>query len=114
MAIELKDLRLSVAQQLPIEVVYKTKKVGLYEADLVVNDLVVIELKAVDEITDRHETQVLNYLKATHFEVGLLLNFGPEPHFKRKAFDNSRKGNLSWIPKKINSENPFFPRLSAS
>jgi len=98
LAIELADLGLTVAQQVPVEVVYKRKQVGHYEADLVVNDLVIVELKAADELIKKHEAQLLNYLKATRFEVGLLLNFGPDPRFKRKAFDNARKGNLSWIP----------------
>lgn len=97
MAIELTDLNLTVGQQIPIEVIYKKRKVGHYEADLVVNDLVIVELKAVETLVKKHEAQLSNYLKATRFEVGLLLNFGPEPGFKRKAFDNSRKGSLSWV-----------------
>jgi GxxExxY protein len=96
MAIELASLGLNVGQQVPIEVVYKKQKVGNYQADLVVDNAVIVELKAAAELTDKHEAQLLNYLKATRFEVGLLLNFGPEPCFKRKAFDNSRKGSLSW------------------
>jgi len=96
MAIEATDLGLAIGQQIPIEVIYKQRKVGHYEADLVVNDLVIVELKAVEELSKKHEAQLLNYLKATRFEVGLLLNFGPEPSFKRKAFDNARKGTLSW------------------
>ena len=97
MAIELTDLGQTVGQQVPIDVIYKKCYVGRYEADLVVNDLVIVELKAAEELVEKHEAQLLNYLKATRFEVGLLLNFGPKPSFKRKAFDNSRKGNLSWI-----------------
>jgi GxxExxY protein len=91
MAIEATDLGLSVEQQVPIEVAYKERKVGHYEADLVINDLVIVELKAMEELVKKHEAQLLNYLKATRFEVGLLLNFGPEPSFKRKAFDNSQR-----------------------
>ncbi len=96
-AIEARDLGLKIAQQVPIEVIYKQQKVGYYEADLVINDAVIIELKAAEQLTDKHQAQLLNYLKATRFEVGLLLNFGPTPTFKRKAFDNSRKGTLSWV-----------------
>ena len=96
MAIEGTDLGLTVGQQVPIQVTYKQRKVGHYEADLVINDLVIVELKAAEDLSKKHEAQLLNYLKATRFEVGLLLNFGPEPSFKRKAFDNSRKGSLSW------------------
>lgn len=104
LAIELTDLGLAVEQQVPIDVIYKTRKVGHYEADLVINDLVIVELKAAEELSKKHEAQLLNYLKATRFEVGLLLNFGPTPSFKRKAFDNSRKGTLSWVS--INKNNP--------
>ncbi len=96
MAIDLASLGLNVGQQVPIHVIYKNQKMGNYQADLVVDNAVIVELKAAAELTDKHEAQLLNYLKATCFEVGLLLNFGPEPCFKRKAFDNSRKGNLSW------------------
>lgn len=96
MAIELASLGLNVGQQMPIQVVYKNQKVGSCQADLVVDNAVIVEQKAAAELTDKHEAQLLNYLKATRFEFGLLLNFGPEPCFKRKAFDNSRKGSLSW------------------
>jgi GxxExxY protein len=95
-AVEAADLGLTVDQQVPIEVNYKRRRVGHYEADLVVNDLVIVELKAVQALTAAHEAQLLNYLKSTRFEVGLLLNFGPAASFKRKAFDNVRKGSLSW------------------
>ena len=97
LSIEASDLGLSVSQQVSIEVVYKHHKVGYYEADLVVNDAIIVELKAAHALTAAHEAQLLNYLKATRFEVGLLLNFGPKPDFRRKAFDNQRKGNLLWI-----------------
>lgn len=96
-AIEARDSGLKIAQQVSIEVIYKQQKVGYYEADLVINDAVIVELKAAKQLTDKHQAQLLNYLKATRFEVGLLLNFGPTPTFKRKAFDNSRKGALSWV-----------------
>ena len=97
MAIELRNLGLQVKHQVPIEVAYKEQVVGRYDADLIVNDLVILELKSAQALTDAHQAQMLNYLKATRIEVGLLLNFGPKAEFKRKAFDNSRKGTLSWI-----------------
>lgn len=53
------------------------------------NNLVLVEVKAVRQLGDEHEAQLLNYLKATRFEVGLLLNFGPDPQIKRKAYDES-------------------------
>ncbi len=104
MAIEGTDLGLTINQQVPIEVIYKKQKVGRYEADLVVNDLVIVELKAAEELSKKHEAQLLNYLKATRFEVGLLFNFGPTPAFKRKAFDNARKGTLSWVGASKNNQ----------
>ena len=64
---------------------------GKYKADLVVNDLIIMELKAVDYLMQEHENQLINYLKATDKEVGLLLNFGTKPEISRKIFDNDRK-----------------------
>lgn len=72
---------------------------GEYFADLLVADAVIVELKAVKKLLEEHEAQLLNYLKATPCEVGLLLNFGPKPEIKRKAFDNSRKGSMRWLEK---------------
>jgi GxxExxY protein len=80
-----------IKQQFPIDVYYESQVVGAYFADLLVQDKVVVELKAVHEIGDAHEAQLVNYLKATNFEVGLMLNFGPKPEFKRKVFTNARK-----------------------
>ena len=75
---------------------YEGTIVGDYVADVIVGDVVMLELKAVRQLTDEHEAQLLNYLKATPVEVGLLLNFGPKAEFKRKVFDNKRKGSLNW------------------
>jgi len=55
-----------------------------------------VELKAVEALVPEHEAKLLNYQKATPYEVGLLLNFGPKPQFNRKAFDNVNKGTMSW------------------
>lgn len=96
MAIAARKLGLAVQQQVPIVVYFDNEAVGEYVADLLVNDLVIVELKAVKLLADEHEAQLLNYLKATPYEVGLLLNFGPKPQHKRKVFDNSIKGGLSW------------------
>ena len=68
--------------------------IGEYFADLVVNDLIIVELKAAKDLAEEHEAQLLNYLKASEYEVGLLFNFGPRPKFSRKAYDNSNKPNL--------------------
>ncbi len=86
MYIELKRMGFIVEKQKAIKVYYKNLIVGEYYADLIVNNLIIIELKAVESICKEHETQLLNYLKATKIEVGLLLNFGPKAQIKRKIF----------------------------
>lgn len=85
-----------VETQKCLPVYYRDRLVGEYIADMVINDNVLLELKAVRQLVDDHEAQLLNYLKATAIEVGLLLNFGPEPRFKRRVYDNERKGSLAW------------------
>ena len=87
--IELRKLGLFVEKQKMINVFYDEKDVGVYYADLVVNECVIIELKAAETLCDNHELQLTNYLKATDIEVGLLLNFGKKPEFKRKVFSNN-------------------------
>lgn len=64
---------------------------GEYFADILISDKIILEIKAAKNIAAEHEAQLLNYLKATNIEIGLLLNYGPKPNFERKAFDNSRK-----------------------
>ena len=96
LAIELRKLGLKVEQQKNITVYYEGAIVGDYVADAITADVVMLELKAVRQLTDEHEAQLLNYLKATPIEVGLLLNFGSKAEFKRKVFDNDRKGSLDW------------------
>ncbi len=76
---------------MPLIVYYDSQIVGEYLADLLVDDKVMVELKAVSTLLTEHEAQLLNYLNATQYEVGLLLNFGPKPQLKRKVFDNDRK-----------------------
>lgn len=68
--------------------------------DIVVNDVVILELKSGEKLLKEHEAQLLNYLKATVIEVGLLLNFGHKAEFKRKVYDNELKGSLDWIREK--------------
>ncbi len=99
MALEilLLELGMNVARQKDINVYYHGKIVGEYKADLIVNDVVLLELKSVDKLIDAHDAQLINYLKATEIEVGLLLNFGREAEFRRKIYDNPRKGSLSWV-----------------
>lgn len=99
LSIELGNAGLQVAKQKEISVFYEGQIVGTYFADIVVNEVVMLELKAVKQLLDEHEAQLLNYLKATQFEVGLLLNFGPTPSVKRYTFDNHRKGSMNWTVK---------------
>jgi len=89
--LELEQHSLKVIQEHPIVVTYLGQTVGEYYADLIVNDRVIVEIKATKVLLKEHEAQLLNYLKATPFEVGLLLNFGPKPEQKRRSFDNTRK-----------------------
>ena len=100
MAIELRKLGLEAVSEACIEVYYEGELVGEYYADLLVAGTVLVELKAAQELAKEHEAQLLNYLKATPYEVGLLLNFGPKAEFKRKAFDNSRKGSMDWLKRR--------------
>jgi GxxExxY protein len=93
---EATKLGLHVVPQKEILVYYDGIVVGEYFADLLVNGLVIVEIKAVRKLLPEHEAQLLNYLKATPIEVGLLLNFGPKAEYQRKIYDNSLKGPLSW------------------
>lgn len=89
--IELRKMDLYCSNQLPVKVYYDEQKVGDYYADIIVEDLIILELKAMKWIAEEHECQLINYLKATEIEIGLLLNFGEKPEFKRKIFTNDRK-----------------------
>ncbi len=91
MEIVLKEFGLFVERQKDIPVYFRGQNLGVYRADLVVDGKVIVELKAVKAIAPEHEAQLLNYLKATDIEVGLLINFGQKPSFKRFVFENSRK-----------------------
>ncbi len=79
---------LKVESQKPVKVSYQGDVVGEYYADIIVEDVVILELKATETVTEAHEFQLINYLKATGLEVGLLLNFGKKPQVKRKVFTN--------------------------
>ena len=83
--------------QVHLHVYYHGQKVGEDIADLIVNNVVLLELKAAEKIVEAYAAQLLNYLKATDIEVGLVLNFGPTADFRRKVYDNERKGSLIWI-----------------
>jgi len=91
MYLELQVRGFKVEAQKQIKVYYKGQEVGDYYADLIVNDFVILELKATEIIVEEFEWQLINYLRGTDKEVGLLLNFGKKPEFRRKVFENSRK-----------------------
>jgi GxxExxY protein len=89
--VELSDMDMHVVKQKPIKVYYEGEEVGEYFADLCIENSVIVELKAAESLCDEHEFQLINYLKATEIEVGLLLNFGKKPELKRKIFTNNIK-----------------------
>ena len=89
--IELKKLGLDCLTQFSVEVFYDSTEVGFYIADIIVNNCVIIEIKAAERICEEHEAQLTNYLRATNIEVGLLLNFGKKAEFKRKVFSSKYK-----------------------
>ena len=91
MEIALQDAGLSVEREMPIPVRFRDRLVGDFRADMVVDGKVICELKAASAIEAVFEAQLLNYLRATPLEVGLLFNFGPEPKLRRLVFENSRK-----------------------
>jgi GxxExxY protein len=89
--IALNSLGLKVCRQIQIPVWFRGQPVGDFTADMLVADCVLLELKAARALDSSHQAQLLNYLRATEIEVGLLLNFGLKPEFKRLIFDNPRK-----------------------
>ena len=90
--IELRKMGFVCESEKPVKVYYEGELVGDYRADIVVDHCIIIENKAAVSLCEDHEYQLINYLKATEIEVGLLLNFGKTPEFKRKIFSNDRKG----------------------
>jgi GxxExxY protein len=91
MAIALNEAGLTVEQQAPIPVWFRGKKIGDFRCDLLLEKIVILELKSARNIGPEHMAQALNYLRATDVEVALILNFGEKPSFKRVVFDNRRK-----------------------
>lgn len=87
--IELNNAGLNVERQKPIKVYYEDKLIGEYFADLIVENKIILELKAAESLIEEHELQLINYLKATDVELGLLLNFGKKPEIGRKIFSNN-------------------------
>ena len=89
MALIEKGLR--VESEVATSVFFRGEKVGDFRADLIVNQIVLLELKTAEKIVRAHEAQVLNYLRSTTLELGLILNFGPQPQIRRLVLDNARK-----------------------
>ncbi len=91
MIVALKQKGLAVDREKAVEIRFRGEVVGLFRTDLVVAERVIVELKCARTIDSNHEAQLLNYLKATPYEVGLLLNFGNRPHFRRMVLETARK-----------------------
>jgi GxxExxY protein len=91
MMIEFRKANVPAVSQDLIKVLYENEIIGEYFADILVDRKVIVEIKATKNLIIDHEAQLLNYLKATKIEIGLLLNFGPKPEISRKVFDNYRK-----------------------
>lgn len=95
MCIALTEAGLSFERQKSASVYFRGHNIGNFKLDLIVEGLILLELKAASKMIHAHEAQAINYLRATDLEVGLLLNFGDKPTFKRLVFDNEFKQNLS-------------------
>lgn len=91
LVLALKSVGLNVSSKAPIPVWFRGTRVGRFEADVLVENCVLLELKAARTLDSAHRAQLLNYLRATDIEVGLLLNFGERPEFNRLIFDNVKK-----------------------
>jgi GxxExxY protein len=91
MRLALTQAGLSVKTEVPVPVSFRGFVVGIFRADLIVDDCLLVELKAVDQIVRQHESQTMHYLRATSIEVALLMNFGTQPRFKRFVLDNELK-----------------------
>lgn len=100
MVVALSSEGVRVSSPVKVPVWFRGQQVGDFEADILVDSSVLLELKAVRTLDSSHQAQILNYLRATDIEVGLLLNFGTKPEFKRLIFDNQRKASrqISGLP----------------
>jgi GxxExxY protein len=112
LGIALEEAGLNVKIEVPVPVHFRDRVVGMFRADLIVNDAVLLELKSCEGLIKEHESQTLHYLRSTDIEVALLMNFGPVPRFKRLAFDNERKTLRSSLKESVSSVGigvmPFF------
>lgn len=106
LAVEFQQLGLFYKKQFQIKVYYEEKEVGFYIADFLIEEKLIIEIKAMESLCEEHEYQLINYLKATNIEIGLLMNFGKKAEFKRKIFQNKLKKSAK-IP--LNPAKSAFP-----
>jgi GxxExxY protein len=91
LVIALHEAGLAAVRQIPLPVWFRGRKVGEFRADLLVENCVLLELKSARSLDLAHEAQLLHYLKSTEIEIGMLLNFGARPQFRRLLFDNERE-----------------------
>lgn len=91
MRVALEQMGLGVRVEVPVPVYFRGGVVGVFRADLVVNDSVLVELKSCEQLVKQHDSQTMHYLRATSLEVALLMNFGPSARFKRLVMDNELK-----------------------
>jgi GxxExxY protein len=103
LAVALQQSGLTLHREMPLEVRFRSTVIGRFRADIVVAGTVLVEVKARRRLLLMHQAQVLNYLRATVLEVGLLLNFGPRPQFKRLLFDNDRKVHRTTCEPAVNN-----------
>ena len=97
--IALREAGMKVDEQVSIKVYFRSQLAGEFFADMIINEIILLELKSAGSILEEHEAQLLNYLKASEIEVGYVMNFGKSASFKRKVLDNDRKGSLHWTRK---------------
>jgi GxxExxY protein len=91
MQIALKDAGIPSDREVPTTVYFRGNSIGEYKLDLLVKNAIVVECKTADQIVAPHKVQLLNYLKATNYTLGLILNFGPTPTFKRIVYESTRR-----------------------
>jgi GxxExxY protein len=95
LAIELQEAGIKCNVEVPLKVLYHEKTVGDYYADMIVEDKIIVEVKAVSDLEPIHEVQLVNYLKATGLQIGLLINFGQSVKVKRRIFGYDTDADLS-------------------
>ena len=94
LACELSNAGVSFQREAAVDVWYDGRRVGRFRADFLVAARVVVELKASEALSDAHRKQLLNYLRCSQLQVGLLLHFGPSANYERVAYENARKPSL--------------------